>query len=133
MGSAHVLRNRNVLIQRIRLPMMRTPATVPSLRAIRRTWPIERANGSLHADAARAFINDATCALKPRPRQALAAMFEGDALEATLSRTVRRLLGAHADQYYAIRRRLRDATVARGEAFFDANARGAVALDFSRT
>jgi len=68
---------------------------------------------SLHADAARVFVNDAAMRIDASARQALAAMAEGDTLRTMLA-ALRRLMKVAPINTVAIRRRLADATVERG-------------------
>src|SRR3954471_13993019 len=71
------------------------------------------ARASLHADAARVFVNDAALRIDASARQALAATVDGDTLRATLA-ALRRLLKVAPINTVAARRRLADATVERG-------------------
>jgi alkylation response protein AidB-like acyl-CoA dehydrogenase len=68
------------------------------------------AAASLHADAARVFVNDAAMRIDASARQALAAMTEGDTLRTMLA-ALRRLLKVTPVNTVAMRRRLADATV----------------------
>jgi alkylation response protein AidB-like acyl-CoA dehydrogenase len=68
------------------------------------------ARASLHADAARVFVNDAAMRIDAAARQALAAMTEGDTLR-TLLAALRRVLKVTPVNTVAMRRRLADATV----------------------
>jgi alkylation response protein AidB-like acyl-CoA dehydrogenase len=72
---------------------------------------------SLHADAARVFVNDAAMRVDASARQALAAMVEGDTLR-TLLAALRRLIKVTPINTAALRRRLADETVARGGYIF---------------
>ncbi len=72
------------------------------------------ARASLHIDAARVFTNDASMRLEASAKQALAAMMEGDTLRTMLS-ALRRLFKLTPANTAAMRRRLADATVTRGE------------------
>jgi alkylation response protein AidB-like acyl-CoA dehydrogenase len=72
---------------------------------------------SLHADAARVFVNDAAMRVDASARQALAAMVEGDTLR-TLLAALRRLIKVAPINTAALRRRLADETVARGGYIF---------------
>jgi alkylation response protein AidB-like acyl-CoA dehydrogenase len=65
---------------------------------------------SLHADAARVFVNDAAMRIDASARQALATMTEGDTLRTMLA-ALRRLLKVTPVNTVAMRRRLADATV----------------------
>ncbi len=71
------------------------------------------ARASLHADAARVFVNDAAMRIDAAARQALAAMAEGDALR-TLLAALRRLSKTVPIDTVTLRRRIADETVARG-------------------
>ena len=68
---------------------------------------------SLHADAARVFVNDAALRIDASARQALAATVDGDTLRTMLA-ALRRLLKVTPINTVAARRRLADATVERG-------------------
>jgi alkylation response protein AidB-like acyl-CoA dehydrogenase len=68
---------------------------------------------SLHADAARVFVNDAAMRIDASARQALAAMADGDTLRTTLA-ALRRLLKVTPVNTVALRRRLADVTIERG-------------------
>jgi alkylation response protein AidB-like acyl-CoA dehydrogenase len=68
---------------------------------------------ALHADAARAFVNDAAGRVELAARSALAAMVEGDTLR-TLLAALRRLLKVAPVNTVALRRRLADESVSRG-------------------
>ena len=70
-------------------------------------------SGSLQADAARVFINDAAMRIDASARQALAAMVEGDMLRTTVA-ALRRLFKQMPINTAALRRRIADAAVARG-------------------
>ena len=70
------------------------------------------ARASLHQDAARAFVNDASMRIDAAARQALATMAEGDALRTTLA-ALRRLLKWSPINATELRRRLADEAVAR--------------------
>ena len=72
---------------------------------------------SLHADAARVFINDAAGRIEITARQALAAMASGDTLR-TLLAGLRRLLKVLPIDAVTLRRRLADEAVARGGYIF---------------
>jgi alkylation response protein AidB-like acyl-CoA dehydrogenase len=72
---------------------------------------------SLHADAARVFVNDAAMRIEASARQALAAMVEGDTLRMTLA-ALKRLLKVTPINSVAARRRLADEAVARGGYIF---------------
>jgi hypothetical protein len=75
------------------------------------------ANAPLHVDTARLFINDAASRIETTARQALAAMAEGDTLRVSLA-ALRRLLRITPINTVAIRRRLAEATVAKGGYLF---------------
>jgi alkylation response protein AidB-like acyl-CoA dehydrogenase len=68
---------------------------------------------SLHADAARVFVNDAAMRIDASARQALAATVDGDTLRTMLA-ALRRLLKVAPINTVAARRRLADETVTRG-------------------
>ena len=68
---------------------------------------------SLHADAARVFVNDAAMRIDASARQALAATVDGDTLRTMLA-ALRRLLKVAPINTVVARRRLADATVERG-------------------
>jgi alkylation response protein AidB-like acyl-CoA dehydrogenase len=68
---------------------------------------------SLHADAARVFVNDAAMRIEITARQALASMLDGDTLRTTLA-GLRRVLKIAPINTVVARRRLADATVERG-------------------
>jgi alkylation response protein AidB-like acyl-CoA dehydrogenase len=70
------------------------------------------ARASLHADAARVFLNDAAMRIDASARQALAAMFEGDMLRTMLA-ALRRLSKTLPINTAALRRRIADQAVAR--------------------
>ena len=72
---------------------------------------------SLHADAARVYVNDAAMRIDSAARQALAAMAEGDTLRTMLA-ALRRLMKIAPVNTVAMRRRLADETVARGRYVF---------------
>jgi alkylation response protein AidB-like acyl-CoA dehydrogenase len=74
-------------------------------------------NASLHADAARVFVNDAAFRIDASARQALAAMADGDALRTMLA-ALRRLMKVTPINTVVLRRRIADATVARGGYIF---------------
>ena len=71
------------------------------------------ARTSLHIDAARVFVNDASMRIEGSARQALAAMLEGDALRTMLT-ALRRLFKLMPANTAAMRRRLADEAVTRG-------------------
>jgi alkylation response protein AidB-like acyl-CoA dehydrogenase len=73
----------------------------------------EDPKSALHVDAARVFVNDAAMRIEASARQALAAMVEGDTLRAMLA-ALRRLFKMTPVNTVALRRRIADATVARG-------------------
>jgi alkylation response protein AidB-like acyl-CoA dehydrogenase len=68
---------------------------------------------SLHADAARVFVNDAAMRIETSARQALAAMVEGDALRTVLA-ALRRLSKVAPINAVVLRRRIADESFARG-------------------
>jgi len=69
-------------------------------------------NAALHADAASAYVNDATGRVEIWARHALAAMADGDTLR-TLLAALRRLMKVTPVNTVALRRRIADAVVAR--------------------
>jgi alkylation response protein AidB-like acyl-CoA dehydrogenase len=71
------------------------------------------AEASMHADAARVFLNDAALRVEMAARQALPAMADGDMLR-TLLAALRRLLKVTPINTVVLRRRLADTAVARG-------------------
>jgi len=74
-------------------------------------------NASLHADTARVFVNDAAFRIDASARQALAAMADGDTLRTMLA-ALRRLMKVTPINTVVLRRRIADATVARGGYIF---------------
>jgi alkylation response protein AidB-like acyl-CoA dehydrogenase len=88
-------------------------ATLRAQAAAERQLP----RASLHADAARVFVNDAAMRIEASARQALAAMVEGDTLRMTLA-ALKRLLKVTPINTVAARRRLADETIARGGYIF---------------
>ena len=72
---------------------------------------------SLHADAARVFVNDAAGRIEIAAKQALAAMAAGDTLRTMLA-GLRRLLKWSPIDTVTLRRRLADEAVARGGYIF---------------
>jgi alkylation response protein AidB-like acyl-CoA dehydrogenase len=72
---------------------------------------------SLHADAARVFVNDAAMRIDVAARQALAAMTQGDTLRTMLA-ALRRLVKYAPIDTVTLRRRLADEAVARGGYIF---------------
>jgi alkylation response protein AidB-like acyl-CoA dehydrogenase len=74
-------------------------------------------NASLHADTARVFVNDAALRIDASARQALAAMGDGDTLRTMLA-ALRRLMKVTPVNTVVLRRRIADATVARGGYIF---------------
>jgi len=72
---------------------------------------------SLHADAARVFINDAAGRIEIAARQALAAMVAGDTLRTMLA-GLRRVLKVTPIDAVTLRRRLADEAVSRGGYIF---------------
>ena len=75
------------------------------------------ATAPLHADAARVFLSDAAARVEVNARQTLTALAEGDMLRTQLA-ALRRLLKAAPVNTIALRRRLADATVAKGAYLF---------------
>ena len=75
------------------------------------------ANAELHHDAARVFVNDAAQRVEAAAKSALAAMSEGDTLR-TLLAALRRLMKVSPLNTVALRRRLADATAAKGGYIF---------------
>jgi alkylation response protein AidB-like acyl-CoA dehydrogenase len=75
------------------------------------------AGADLHADAARVYTNEAAGRVELNARGALAAMAEGDTLRTQLA-ALRRLLKVTPVNTVAMRRRLADATVAKGGYLF---------------
>ena len=74
-------------------------------------------NAVLHEDAARVFVNDASGRVEASAKQALAATADGDMLRTHLA-ALRRLLKWTPVNTVAMRRRLADATVAKGAYLF---------------
>jgi alkylation response protein AidB-like acyl-CoA dehydrogenase len=74
-------------------------------------------NAALHEDAARVFVNDAAGRVEASAKQALAATADGDMLRTHLA-ALRRLLKWTPVNTVAMRRRLADATVAKGAYLF---------------
>jgi alkylation response protein AidB-like acyl-CoA dehydrogenase len=70
-------------------------------------------HASLHADAARVFVNDASMRIDASARQALAAMTQGDTLRTMLA-ALRRLMKFMPIDAVTLRRRLADEAVVRG-------------------
>jgi alkylation response protein AidB-like acyl-CoA dehydrogenase len=77
----------------------------------------DRPDASLHADAARVFVNDAAMRVEAAARQALAAMADGDTLRTMLA-ALRRLSKVAPINTVVLRRRLADAAVARAGYIF---------------
>lgn len=75
-------------------------------------------NAALQIDAAASYTHEAAGRVELSARQALAAMLEGDTLRTTLA-ALRRLLKFTPANTVAMRRRLADATVARGGYVFE--------------
>jgi alkylation response protein AidB-like acyl-CoA dehydrogenase len=73
---------------------------------------------SLHEDAARVFVNDAAQRVEASAKSALAAMSEGDTLR-TLLAALRRLMKVTPVNTVAVRRRLAEATTAKGAYIFN--------------
>jgi alkylation response protein AidB-like acyl-CoA dehydrogenase len=86
------------------------------LRAIDATSRRE-ANAALHQDAAIAYVHEAAGRIELAARSALAAMAEGDVLRTQLA-ALRRLLKVTPANTVAARRRLADATAAKGAYLF---------------
>jgi alkylation response protein AidB-like acyl-CoA dehydrogenase len=74
-------------------------------------------NADLHADAAKVAVNEAAGRIELAAKSALAAMAEGDVLRTQLS-ALKRLLKVTPVNTVALRRRLADATVAKGAYIF---------------
>jgi alkylation response protein AidB-like acyl-CoA dehydrogenase len=90
--------------------MMETFAAESALlRAQAATGP----NASLHADAAKVYVNDAALRIEASARQALAATAQGDTLRTVLA-GLRRLMKVNPINTVVLRRRLADEAVARG-------------------
>jgi alkylation response protein AidB-like acyl-CoA dehydrogenase len=70
-------------------------------------------HASLHVDAARVFVNDASMRIDASARQALAAMTQGDTLRTMLA-ALRRLMKFMPIDTVTLRRRLADEAVVRG-------------------
>jgi alkylation response protein AidB-like acyl-CoA dehydrogenase len=71
----------------------------------------------LHQDAARAFVSDAAQRIEMTAKSAIAAMSEGDTLR-TLLAALRRLMKVSPVNTVALRRRLAEATTAKGSYIF---------------
>jgi alkylation response protein AidB-like acyl-CoA dehydrogenase len=76
------------------------------------------AHVELHLDAARVFVNEAAGRIELAARACLASMAEGDTLRTQLA-ALRRLLKVTPVNAVAMRRRLADATVAKGGYLFE--------------
>ena len=74
-------------------------------------------NAEAHADAARIATNEAAGRIELAARSCLAAMAEGDTLRTQLA-ALRRLMKVTPVNTVAMRRRLADATVAKGSYLF---------------
>ncbi len=74
-------------------------------------------HAELHQDAARVFVNDASQRVEMAARSAIAAMSEGDTLR-TLLAALRRVMKVSPMNTVALRRRLAEATTARGGYIF---------------
>jgi hypothetical protein len=74
-------------------------------------------NAELHADAARVAVNESAGRIELAARSALAAMADGDVLRTQLA-ALRRLLKVTPVNTVAMRRRLAEATVAKGNYIF---------------
>ena len=85
--------------------------------ALLRAMSAQGAQASLHADAARAFIDDAAGRIEIAARHALAAMVAGDTLRTMLA-GLRRVLKVSPVDAVTLRRRLADEAVARGGYIF---------------
>jgi alkylation response protein AidB-like acyl-CoA dehydrogenase len=85
--------------------------------AVLRAAAATGAEGSLHTDAAAVYVHEAAGRVELNARAALAAMAEGDVLRTQLA-ALRRLLKVTPANTVAMRRRLADATVARGGYLF---------------
>ena len=85
-----------------------SPPKAPSLRAPGRGGGAGR-QASLHADAARVFVNDAAMRIDASARQALAATVDGDTLRTMLA-ALRRVLKVTPVNTVTMRRRLADET-----------------------
>jgi hypothetical protein len=72
---------------------------------------------ALHEDTARVFVSDAAGRIELNARQAVAGLAEGDMLRTHLA-ALRRLLKSTPANTIAMRRRIADATVARGAYLF---------------
>ncbi|HTM31684.1 MAG TPA: acyl-CoA dehydrogenase family protein [Vicinamibacterales bacterium] len=77
----------------------------------------KRPEAELHADAASLFANQAAGRIELNAREALAAMADGDVLRTQLA-ALRRLLKVSPANTVAMRRRLAEATVAKGAYLF---------------
>jgi len=84
---------------------------------LRATAASGAAQASLHADAARTFLNDAAARIETAARQALAVMTSGDTLRTMLA-GLRRLAKFVPFDTVTLRRRLADEAVARGGYIF---------------
>jgi alkylation response protein AidB-like acyl-CoA dehydrogenase len=76
-----------------------------------------RPQAELHQDAARVFVNDAAQRVEMAAKSALAAMSEGDTLR-TLLAALRRLMKVSTINTVVLRRRLAEATAAKGSYIF---------------
>jgi len=74
-------------------------------------------NAELHQDAARVAVNEAAGRIELSARSAVAAMADGDVLRTQLA-ALRRLLKVTPVNTVVLRRRLADATVAKGGYIF---------------
>ncbi len=74
-------------------------------------------NADAHADAARIVTNEAAGRIELAARSCLAAMAEGDTLRTQLA-ALRRLMKVTPVNTVVMRRRLADATVAKGSYLF---------------
>ena len=81
--------------------------------ALLRAQTMTGSAASLHADAARVYVNDAALRIDASARQALAAMAQGDTLRTVLA-ALRRLMKVNPINTVVLRRRLADEAVARG-------------------
>jgi alkylation response protein AidB-like acyl-CoA dehydrogenase len=75
-------------------------------------------HAELHHDAARVFVNDAALRVEASAKSALAAMSDGDTLR-TLLAALRRLMKVAPVNTVVLRRRLADATSAKGSYIFE--------------
>ena len=95
-----------------------TYAAESALLRARQAVAARDARAELHEAATRTFVNDAAQRVEHAARSALAAMAEGDALR-TLLAALRRLMKLAPANTVELRRRLADASVARGRYMLD--------------